>query len=156
MQGYRAVVDWVAASPQPTVLGFDANHWSLSTSLDPVPVVDDPADHRFLERQFFGPDPPHRLRDPLLDVLRRDPLRYARCMEERPDGPLAVSYMRHGTPDRFDYVFVSPEFTATDVRYDYDGGRAAGSDHALVVADLEYGTRVPPARYTTPLRWEGP
>jgi endonuclease/exonuclease/phosphatase family metal-dependent hydrolase len=38
--------------------------------------------------------------------------------------------------DRFDYVFVSEEIGVTECSYDYQGAKAAGSDHAIVTAEL--------------------
>jgi endonuclease/exonuclease/phosphatase family metal-dependent hydrolase len=40
------------------------------------------------------------------------------------------------TEDRFDYVFISEELGVTESSYDYQGAKAAGSDHGIVTADL--------------------
>jgi endonuclease/exonuclease/phosphatase family metal-dependent hydrolase len=60
----------------------------------------------------------------------------------RPAGPLVVSHRtgrrtgREGTPRRFDSIWVSSDYAVLDVQYLYDEALAAGSDHAIVVADL--------------------
>lgn len=41
-----------------------------------------------------------------------------------------------GTPRRFDALWVSPELDVKSVAYKYAAAVAAGTDHALVVADL--------------------
>jgi hypothetical protein len=57
-----------------------------------------------------------------------------------------VSYKtnrKHGGPGlhRYDRVYASwPDFRVKDIHYLYEEARAAGSDHALVVADLEADT----------------
>ena len=61
---------------------------------------------------------------------------YGDTLKKRPKGPLAVSYIRGKTEDRFDYIFLSDDFEVSNCRYDYEGAVAAGSDHALVHTDL--------------------
>jgi hypothetical protein len=53
-------------------------------------------------------------------------------------GPLATSYILHGSlaEHRTDRILVSPALTPADAGYDYAGGIASGSDHALHWADL--------------------
>jgi endonuclease/exonuclease/phosphatase family metal-dependent hydrolase len=135
MDGYRAIVSWANGITDHCVLGADTNHWSLTTSLIPA-AVPDSDDAWLFENQFFGAQPLHRLRDALLDALARDPDRYAALIDARPEGPLEVSYIRSGTEDRFDYILVSPDIEVSECRYDYAGGKAAGSDHGIVTADL--------------------
>jgi len=53
------------------------------------------------------------------------------------EGPLATSYKRHGKKCRYDFIYATPDIGIKNVRYLYDESRAAGSDHAMVVADLE-------------------
>ncbi len=141
MQGYRRFLDWIAARAEPVIVGFDSNHWSLDTSLQPAAVLDDPSDRWLLENQFFGANPPHRLRDAYVDYLNGRPEEYESILRERPTGPLAVSYVRgskaNPVEDRFDYVFISPEVTCLEAAYHYEAGVAAGSDHAPVTATLQ-------------------
>ena len=72
--------------------------------------------------------PQHRLRDAFIDYLSRDRDAYEQCLKARPNGPLAVSYVRGSrnshVEDRFDFIFVSPEIGVKKCWYDYDGGRA--------------------------------
>ncbi len=135
MQGYRGIVNWINTISGPIVLGFDSNHWSLSVDLEP-PHVPSSKDRWLLENQFFGNNALHRLRDVYLDHLREHPAQYERIKKRRPNGPLAVSYVRNGTEDRFDYIFVSDEVRVSRCSYDYEAAKAAGSDHGIVVADL--------------------
>ena len=59
----------------------------------------------------------------------------------RPDGPLAISHYtgrgEHRQPRRYDFIYATPDFVVDDVRYLHEEATAAGSDHALVVADLQ-------------------
>ncbi len=139
MQGYRGIGDWLGTVTGPILLGFDGNHCNLSVDLDPqpVPASDDPW---LLENLFFGSNKLHRLRDALLDHLRQDEAEYEEIRKRRPQGPLAVSYVRgsreNPIEDRFDYVFVSEEIEVAGCSYDYQGATAAGSDHGIVTAEL--------------------
>ncbi len=138
---YQCIIEWLdRIGTSLVILGFDSNWWARNLSLEPVVVPTPPkAPAHALSNEFFGPTPPHRLRDPLLDVLKADPKRYAEICALRPNGPLGISYRRgrhHDLDDRFDYIFVSPEIAASDVRYEYELGRASGSDHGVVFADL--------------------
>jgi hypothetical protein len=152
------VADWLEHQPQPVVLGMDANS----------PMVDHPDPSKVewcfrwlgpgdFEGRLLGPNPGHRLKDTLRTFLDARPQEYARIRRERPRGPLAVSYMtrgEHGAPGlhRYDHIYASwPDFRVNDVRYLYDQARAAGSDHALVVADLEADTEYGPRRETDDL-----
>jgi endonuclease/exonuclease/phosphatase family metal-dependent hydrolase len=59
----------------------------------------------------------------------------------RPEGPLAVSYNRGVAGStkacRYDLVLVSDNVRVLDMGYEYADAIGAGSDHALVWADLE-------------------
>ncbi len=135
MKGYRGILDWLKGISGATILGFDGNHWNRSTNLEPKPVPDR-NDRWLLENQFFGSNEVHKLRDAFLDHLRQHPLEYEEILKQRPEGPLAVSYVRGSTEDRFDYVFVSDEVSVKHCSYNYTEARAAGSDHGIVTADL--------------------
>jgi endonuclease/exonuclease/phosphatase family metal-dependent hydrolase len=141
MAGYRALLAWLNAVPGAVVLGFDGNHWNPSLELEPRVVADDARDRWLLENQFFGGNGLHRLRDAYLDHLRRHTAEYEAICRLRLTGPLAVSYVRgphhKRVADRFDYVFASAELEVRTCTYEYDRAIAAGSDHGLVLADLE-------------------
>lgn len=140
MQGYLGFLGWIAQQRHATVAGFDSNHWEIGTDLE-LAWPDEPAHRWYLEHRFFGQHPPHGLRDAFRDYLGANPDRYAALRSQLPpDGPLAVTYVRGSkqrpVPDRFDYVFMSEELGCLDIEHRYDDARAAGSDHALVIASL--------------------
>ena len=60
---------------------------------------------------------------------------------ERPHGPLAVSFIRKGNgksaPCRYDFVLASPHFHIKKVTYPYAESFNAGSDHSMVIAEME-------------------
>jgi hypothetical protein len=126
---------WLREQTLPTIVGIDAY----------APKRDRP---RLAECEWWdegealllGADRIHDLRDAYRDVLRRDPGRRADVLDRWPDGPLATSYVsgdgRGASPCRYDHVLVSPDFEVDDVRHLYDEALAAGSDHALVLAEL--------------------
>jgi endonuclease/exonuclease/phosphatase family metal-dependent hydrolase len=141
MQGYRALIALLDELRGPIVLGFDSNHWNRRTELEPQEPTD-ASDRWYEENLFFSRTPQHRLRDAFLDHLRTNPGEYEKILSERPDGPLAVSYVR-GTKakpvaDRFDYIFVSPEIRVISCAYDYERAAATGSDHASVTVELGF------------------
>ena len=76
---------------------------------------------------------------PLHDALRvwlaAHPIEAEQLYSLHPQGPLAISYDR-GVPCRYDFIYVTPDFTVSHVDYLYREAIEAGSDHALVVADL--------------------
>jgi exonuclease III len=136
MQAYRAISKYISTLEGPLILGFDGNHENLLTSIDP-PDSTNPESQWYPENGFFSNDSPHNLTDSLLDYLRKEDDVYRSILAERPDGPLAVTYI-HGTQeDRFDYIFISPEFEVLACDSDYFGARAASSDHAFVTTDLQ-------------------
>jgi endonuclease/exonuclease/phosphatase family metal-dependent hydrolase len=138
MRSYKTVIRWLDSVQGPTVIGFDGNHWNTTNKLDLWILPDYDTDPYFVETKFFSGNPPHRLRDALIEFYRSRPELYKQRVSKKPQEPLAVSYVRKPgkTKDRFDYIFISDEFEVIDCRYDYDGATAAGSDHAIVVSKL--------------------
>jgi hypothetical protein len=126
---------WLNQAQELFILGFDANWWNRKTSLE-VPVVDDAEADVSPVHYFFSANARHGLEDTLLRYYQQDAEAYAHALAERPKGPLAVSYVRGRTEDRFDYIFASPKLEVLACRYDYEGAKAAGSDHGIVLADL--------------------
>jgi hypothetical protein len=116
----------------PVLVGMDRNG-PRHERFDPAGTEWWPED----EPALFAPDAAHGLRDVLVTLHARAPERLAGARAERPDGPLAVSYVEHRTDPpslrRYDVVLASGHWQVEDVRYDYAGAVAAGSDHAAVV-----------------------
>jgi hypothetical protein len=90
---------------------------------------------------LFGPDKIH----PLDDALRRwlaDHPTEAATLAHRPPGPLAVTHRTGkrrgltGTGWRFDSIWITRHWTVSRIDHLYKEGIAAGSDHAVIVADL--------------------
>lgn len=133
----RAIAAWLGKASGPTMLGIDAN----------TPKVDHPqlAQTEWWndgEEVLLGAEKIHTLRDVYREVVERDPARAASIEAARPLGPLAVSY-RRGRGDRavdcrYDSILASPDIAVRAAGYEYEAAVAAGSDHALVWADLEF------------------
>ena len=140
MAGYAGIIAHFERLKGSVILGFDSNHWNLDTALAPNPPPEPGSSDWYLENLFFSASPPHALRDAFLDYLVDNPAEHARILEERPEGPLAVTYVRGSKarpqPDRFDYVFISEHFSVERVAHNYEASVEAGSDHATVQADL--------------------
>jgi hypothetical protein len=143
----HAVREWLAAWQGPVLLGADANtplvdaadftatrtHWHTGGRR----LNGEPGDDL-----LFGPGKIH----PLDDGLRRwlaDHLAEAADAAGRPSGPLAVTHRtgrrkdgRPGTGRRFDSIWITRHWTVQHISHLYDEGIAAGSDHAVIVADL--------------------
>lgn len=90
---------------------------------------------------LLGAHPAHALLDVLRVKLATDPEAMERVRRERPEGPLAVSYDRGrlsggSVPCRYDVIYATRDFVVEDVQYLYRASLDAGSDHALVYADL--------------------
>jgi hypothetical protein len=136
----------VSALQGPVLLGADANtplidavdfaatrtHWHTGRRI----LHGEPGDDL-----LFGPGKIH----PLDDALRRwlaDHPAEAAALAQRPLGPLAVTHRtgkRRGSPGtgrRFDSIWMSRHWTVSRIDHLYDEGIAAGSDHAVIVADL--------------------
>lgn len=143
----HALLRWIDNTPGPLVVGADANtpeidhpdpakvrtHWHTGARKLAGAPGDDIT---------FGGTPQHRLRDAYRRWLDEHPTLKEDIEREQPSGPLAVSHRTGkrrtslGNPRRFDVLWVSPDLAVRYAEYDYAGGIAAGSDHALVIADL--------------------
>ncbi len=138
---------WLADQQDLVVLGADAN----------TPLVDHPDFARTLthwqtgvarlkgapgDDLLWGNAKVHALDDAFRVALANDPARMLAIRDANPDGPLDVSYRtrrRNGqssTPWRFDGIWISKGLRVTSVDYLYERGLAAGSDHAVVLAEL--------------------
>lgn len=143
----HALLDWVSLTEGPLIVGADANtpeidhpdpenvrtHWHTGKQRLKGSIGDD---------VMFGGRPTHRLRDAYRVWLTQEPSRLAQVVSQYPQGPLAISHytgkrkVSAGVARRFDALWMSSELTYENVRYDYDGAVAAGTDHALVTADV--------------------
>lgn len=136
-ESLTTIADWLAGQSGDVLLGLDAN----------APHVDHP-DHRLNqwwragEVDLLGHAPRHRLVDAYRRYLGDHPGQMADIAKDHPEGPLAMSYDRgrgHGRsiPCRYDFILVPPRVEVVDLRYLYEEALQAGSDHGLVVAELQ-------------------
>jgi len=143
---FAALAAWLSTVPAPIVLGMDANG----------PRVDHPDIEQSKwwaqeEALVLGAGTPTE------DVLRLwyadHPAELKRRLRYYPNGPLADSYHRGRRGKylrcRYDSIRVSLGIHVLDVRYLYEEAVQAGSDHALVITDIELGrTAERPQRYS--------
>lgn len=140
MRLFRSLERWCVDAGEPLVVGMDANSWSDSiTALEfdaTGPFADE---HRFVTG---GAD--RGLQDALkvhLETNRPDLLERRRALGgEGPDGALDVTYVRgggnHPRVNRMDRIYTS-SLGVVDVSTFYADSLTVGSDHALVIADLQ-------------------
>ncbi len=99
-----------------------------------VSGLGDNAQRSLTPEALLGLAPKHRARDFLREQLARTGAPPAS------DKYLALTYTTHGGGSaggrRFDSMWASPEFTLNDFAVHYEDALAAGTDHALLVADL--------------------
>lgn len=130
---FNALAAWLSAVPPPLVLGMDANGPRLDH-----PDIEESKWWTEGEALVLGAGAQTE------DVLRLwyadHPAELKRRARYYPSGPLADSYHRGRRGKylrcRYDSIRVSPGISVMDVRYLYDEAVRAGSDHALVVADI--------------------
>lgn len=133
------IASWLADQPGPILFGMDANapavdhpDFCRSSFRWPTPPEGGPG-----EDQLLGPHAGHGLGDVLRRHLDRHPDELQRIRQERPGGPLAISYDPAAGPVRYDHIWATGDLEVIEVRYLYDEAVAAGSDHALVLADFD-------------------
>lgn len=97
------------------------------------------------EERLYGPSARHDLRDVLRVHLEQHPDELAAIRTERPQGPLATSFIRGKTPARYDVIYASPEFEIVEAKTIWAEAIEAGSDHGLVWARvrLNAATKAP-------------
>jgi hypothetical protein len=141
-----AFARWLSAQRRPVLLGADANtpridaadfaatrtHWHTGDRR----LHGEPGDDL-----LFGPGKTHSLQDALRRWLADHPGQAA-TLADRPYGPLAITHRTGrrkdspGTGRRFDSIWITGHWTVQHIEHLYAAGIAAGSDHAVVVADL--------------------
>jgi endonuclease/exonuclease/phosphatase family metal-dependent hydrolase len=127
------IVAFLAKVADPAIVGIDAN----TPRRDAIDLADtafwNPGEDRLL-----GPAPAHPFRDLYREHVERDGTKLAEARLARPEGPLAVSYVRRGRgtryESRYDFLLGSPSVEVIDADYDYEAACDAGSDHAVVSA----------------------
>jgi exonuclease III len=135
-QTFCAISNWLTQHKERLLFGMDAN----------APMVDHP-NHEYNEwwwedeALLLGSNPAHHLKDAFRTLLDANPGLSEKITTSHPNGPLAISYRRGRStktvPCRYDFIYTTPDFVVKNVSYLYDEAVEAGSDHALVVADLE-------------------
>lgn len=91
---------------------------------------------------LVGPNKIHGLRDAWRIYLEAHPHLLETLRSKYPAGPLATSHRTgkrknsSGNRRRYDSIWVSNNYQVGQVTYLYDESIAAGSDHALVIAEL--------------------
>jgi len=132
---------WLAKKKHPVVVGMDAN----------APKRDHPNHEKNKwwwkeEQLLLGSKPAHHLKDCYRIYLDRTPSLMTRIRKIRPLGPLAISFKRGFKKkricSRYDFILATNDFEIVKVRYLYKESIAAGSDHALVIAELQINKRI--------------
>ena len=133
-RAFSALADWLSSAPCPVVLGMDANG----------PRVDHPdieQNRWWTQEEALVLGAGTRTEDVLRLWYADHPAELKRRVRYYPNGPLADSYHRGRRGKylrcRYDSIRISPGIGVTDVRYLYEDAVRAGSDHALVVADID-------------------
>jgi len=131
---FGALTAWLSTVPAPVVLGMDTNG----------PRVDHPnikQNRWWTEEEALVLGAGAQTEDVLRLWYADHPAELKRRVRYYPNGPLADSYHRGRRGKylrcRYDSIRVSPGISVTNVRYLYEEAIRAGSDHALVVADIE-------------------
>ncbi len=130
----RRITRWLGKHGKQVLVGMDVNG----------PEIDyphtDPVHSKFYfaeEWDLLAPNRAHNLRDTLRVLLMGKPDAMAAIKRARPNGPLKISFKQGAKEYRYDHIYATPDFDVLDVDYQYGAATAAGSDHALVVAQLE-------------------
>ena len=75
----------------------------------------------------------HRARD-----LNREAMKTAGSHPESPELLIRTHSLRGGAGRHFDHLFATSEFTLDRFQIDLDGALEAATDHAVIIADLEW------------------
>lgn len=131
---FNALATLLSTVRAPVVLGMDANG----------PRVDHPGidgSKWWTEEEALVLGTGARTEDTLRLWYTDHPAELKRRVQYYPHGPLADSYHRGRKGKylrcRYDSIRVSPDIAVTNVYYLYEEAVRAGSDHALVIADID-------------------
>lgn len=137
------VADWISITSGPILFGIDANtpkfdRWDHS--LNEWWWKDEPI--------LFGDTPHHHLQDLFRLYLDENPKIAKKFRKARPHGPLAVTHRRGSKEDnridcRYDLIYGTDHFRPVHFDHPFQDSIKAGSDHSIVVADLEISTKSP-------------
>ena len=128
------ISEWLKDKKENTIFGIDAN----------TPKSDHP---NYGKNEWWWKDEPilmgnrplHELKDVYRIYLKQHPEIYEKIIKNRPEGPLAISYKRGSrtkVPCRYDFIYATKDLEPIFVDYCYDKATKAGSDHAIVIAEL--------------------
>jgi hypothetical protein len=130
---FSALAAWLSAVPDPVVLGMDANGPRMD-----YPDIEQ--NQWWTEEEALVLGAGMRTSDVLRLWYADHPAELKRRARYYPSGPLADSYHRGRRGKylrcRYDSIRVSSGISVMDVRYLSEEAVRAGSDHALVVADI--------------------
>jgi len=131
---FNTLATWLSTVSAPVVLGMDANGPSIDH-----PDIEQSRWWTKEEALLLGAGA--RTEDVLRLWYADHPAELKRRVRYYPNGPLADSYHRGRKGKylrcRYDSIRVSPGVGVMDVHYLYEEAVQAGSDHALVIADIE-------------------
>lgn len=135
-KSHKLLAEWLAFQSTQFILGIDAN----------APKTDHPDITKNEwwwkdEPLLLGANPLHNMKDAFRLYLNSHPDIFQNLEALRPNGPLALSHIRGNsrkyTDCRYDFIYITPDIKVKNVEYLYEESVKAGSDHALVFADLE-------------------
>lgn len=132
---HAGVGRWLEHVHEPWLFGIDAN----GPGEDPPEHADARWGYPQTETQpgedeLLGVHAPHRGRDLLRAWLADHPDEFDRVTDQRPNGPLTISYHLKNGPVRYDHCWATPEIQVRHIEYLTDA--MAFSDHAPIVCDL--------------------
>jgi len=143
-----AIANWLQKVKKPIWFGIDANTPEIDH-----PNFDETHTHWHTGRRRLKGEPGddvlvasskiHELNDAFRVYLSNKNKDLNEIIKKSPNGPLAVSHRTGkrkgfiGNARRYDAVWISGHFGVEEVIYLYEESVVAGSDHALVVADLQ-------------------
>lgn len=146
LRAYAALERWMAHRDL-SIVGMDANAWidgarrdQLFNSTFTETDRDRGDEQRGINLFFQDSVNRHGHHDAYRLWLEADPSRLTAVRQHRPEGPLAVTFVRGShrkVADRFDAILATPSIRVLNVAHAYDDSVAAGSDHSYVHATVE-------------------